>query len=174
MLKIKLPPFLGVFARTDQEDPIKVFRYTIAVDNFSRFGFSKMTGLKATTEEVKYREGTMNTTPQKSPGITTFSDVTFERGVVISPGQGAFDMIIWYTQVFDVSSKNASSARAFRRTIEVTQNFKDGTVALQWRLVEAWPKEIEPFPDLDAMTSNDDIEKMVICHEGFQLLTPVT
>jgi phage tail-like protein len=165
--------FLRTFNRTDQEDPLKVFRYHIEIDGFARFGFSKVSGLKASTADVKYREGGDNTTEKKSPGLTSFPDVTFERGQILAAAYGAYDIVVWYTQVFDVSSKIAGSAGSFRRQIQVVQNNKEGVEVLRWAIIECWPKEPEFLPELDAMSSNNSIEKMVICHEGIRLLTPI-
>lgn len=167
----RIKPFLATFQRTDQEDPNKVFRYHIEVDSFARFGFSKMTGLSAKTEVVKYREGGMNATPQKSPGQTDFPDITFERGQVLSAGMGSLDILNWYTQVFNVSAATAASSTTFRRDIDVVQFNKEGDEVLRWRMEECWPSDVKPFPDLDALSSNNVIESMTITHEGYYLVT---
>lgn len=169
--KFRPTPFLDVFNRSAQEDPLKVFTFQIEADSFSRFGFSKMTGLKAQTADIKYREGGMNTTEQKSPGLTVFPDVTFERGQVIAPGSGSLDMVTWYQQVFDISSKNAGSSLNFRRSIDIVQFDKEGIETLRWRLIEAWIKDLDPMSDLTALTNENSIEKMVVAHEGFRLIT---
>jgi phage tail-like protein len=168
-------PFLAAFNRTDQEDPLKTWRYIIEVDNFARFGFASMKGLSAETEVVKYAEGG-SSTDQKSPGRTTFADVTLERGVILLAGQGSMDMLNWYNQVYDASTQStpttpAGSSGTFRRSIDVVMFDKTGAERLRWRLSEAWPKGSVPFPDLEAMSSNNVLEKLTIVHEGYRLVT---
>lgn len=162
--------FLSTFNRTDQEDPLKVFRFQVEIANFTRFGFAKVTGLTAETEVTEYREGGNNATVEKSPGLTKFSDVTLERGQIIASNKGEFDLLRWYNQVFDVSSKRGSPG-VFRRTVDVVQFNKEGREVKRWRLANAWPKTHSPVPDLDALSSANSIEKIVIVYEGHGLKT---
>jgi phage tail-like protein len=163
--------FLSTFGRTDQEDPLKAFRYHIEIENFARFGFSKVSGLNGKTDVVKYREGGQNSTPQKSPGLTEFGDLTFERGVILAAGAGDRDIMNWYNQVFDVSAKTAASTGKFRRDIDIVLFNKEGDEAGRWRVLECWPSEHSPTGDLDAMSSNNVIEKMTITHEGVRRIS---
>jgi phage tail-like protein len=164
-------PFLATFdGRTDAEDPLKVFRFQVEVDNFSRFGFTKCSGLTVSVEEVKYREGGSNTTPQKSPGLADFPSITLERGQILATGAGGDDFIVWFTQVFDASAKTARSSKTFRKDIDIVQFDKEGNEARRWRLDEAWPSALTGAPDLDALSSENAIEKLVIAHEGFKLI----
>lgn len=167
---ITLKGFLATFGRTDQEDPLKVFRFHVEIDGFARFGFQKVSGLQAQTEKVEYREGGSNTTVQKSPGLTKYPDITLERGQILAAGAGDNDILTWYRQVFDVSAKKANSSAAFRRDIDLVQFDKEGTEVKRWRVYEAWPSDFTPMGDLDGQSSNDSIEKMVIAHEGFDLV----
>lgn len=159
--------FLEIFGRTAAEDPLKVFNFVIEIEQFARFGFSKVTGLQSQTDVVEYREGGQNTTPQKSTGLTKFPNVTFERGQIFAAGYGDKDILNWYTQVFDVSAKKSKSAGTFRRDIDVVQFNKEGDEVMRWRLSNAWPSEYTPTSDFDALASDNSIEKMVIAHEGF-------
>jgi phage tail-like protein len=164
--------FLRTFNRTDDEDPMKVFRYQIEIENFSRFGFSKMTGLKATTAKTNYREGGKNTTPTKSPGLTDFADITFSRGQILQAGLGDPDILNWYTQVFNISAKKGGSSKTFRRQLDVVQFDKEGTERKRWRVVEAWPSEHNPVGEgFDAASSDNVIETMVVTHEGYRLVS---
>jgi len=45
-------------------------------------GFSSISGLNITTQSIQYREGGYNTTVHQVPGMTTFSPITFQRGVL--------------------------------------------------------------------------------------------
>ncbi len=164
----KLIPFLGIFGRTDQEDPLKVFRFHIEIENFSRFGFQKCSKLQAQTDVVEYREGGQNTTPQKSPGLTKFPNITLERGQILAAGAGDKDIMDWYQQVFDISAKKPGSSPKFRRDVDIVQFNKEGDEVARWRVVEAWPAEASPHGDFDAMQSDNSIESMTLAHEGFR------
>lgn len=161
--------FLGIFNRTSQEDPITNFRFHIEIENFARFGFLKASGLEAKTEMIKYREGGQNTTARKSPGQTEFSDVTLSRGVILAAGQGDKDVMLWYSQVFRISSKIGQSA-TFRRDVDVVEIDREGKEARRWKLHEAWPSTVKPSPDKDALGSDSLLEEMTLCHEGFELV----
>lgn len=166
----RFPPFLGTFNRSDNEDPMKTFRYHVEIQQFARFGFSKVSGLSAQTDVVTYREGGQNSTEQKSPGLTKFPNVTLERGQIFAAGFGSLDVINWYLQVFNVSTKRATSPNAFRRQVDVVQFDKEDTERYRWRMVECWPSEVKPLGDLEALQSNNSIESMVLVHEGFRLI----
>jgi phage tail-like protein len=168
-LPLIVVPFLGTFNRTDQDDPLKVFRFHIEIESFSRFGFSKMSGLERQTDVVEYREGGDNTTISKSPGLTKFPDVTLERGQILAAGKGNLDILKWATQVYDASAKGPSSSGAFRRDVDIVQFDKEGTEVHRWRLKDCWPRNDKPISDLDAMASNNSLQTMVLVHEGFRL-----
>ena len=165
------PKFLQTFNRSDSEDPLKTFRFQVEIQQFARFGFQKCTGMQVTTDIVEYREGGMNSTPQKSPGLSKFSNVTLERGQIFSAGFGDKDCLNWYLQVFNVSTKKASSPKQFRRLVDIVQFDKEAVERYRWRLVQCWPTEVKPLGDLDAMASNNSIEQMVLAHEGWRLVT---
>lgn len=163
------PKFLQTFNRSDSEDPIKTFRYHVEIQQFARFGFSKCAGLQATTDIVEYREGGQNSTPQKSPGLTKFSNITLERGQIFSAGFGDKDCLNWYLQVFNVSTKAANSPKAFRRRLDIVQFDKEAIERYRWEVVECWPTEVKPLGDLEALSSNNSIESIVLAHEGWRL-----
>lgn len=162
--------FLQTFSRTDAEDPLAAFRFLVEIDGFARSGFQKVSGLEATIEQLKYREGGNNTTIRKSPGLTEFSDLVLERGQIFSAGVGDKDVYNWYKQGFDVSARTAKSSRTFRRDIEIVQLDKEGNEAARWRLFEAWVAKLKPMSDLDAQGNEHSIETLTIAYEGFLLV----
>ena len=163
--------FLQTFNRTDSEDPMKVFRYHVEIQQFARFGFTSVTGVSADVDVVEFREGGSNTTPLKSPGITKFPDVTLVRGQIFAAAFGSNDVLNWFRQVFDVSAKWQASSRNFRRSVDIVQFDKEAVERYRWRLKQAWPRSIRPLSDLDALKSDNSLEQMVIVHEGFQLVS---
>lgn len=168
---LQFPKFLQTFNRTDAEDPLKTFRYHVEIQQFARFGFSKCTGLSAQTAVVAYREGGQNTTEQKSPGLTTFGNVTLERGQIFASGFGDKDILNWYLRVFNISAKTANSPKDFRRQVDIVQFDKEAVERYRWRLVQCWPTDVKPLGDLEALSNNNSIEQCVLTHEGFRLVT---
>lgn len=157
-------------ARTTLEDPIKVFRYKLEIAGFmGRYGFSEITGLEGETEVAEYREGGMNDTVQKSPGITKFADVTLRRGQLVGPSSGYNMLYEWYQEIFS-ATRGTGTAENFRRTLTLTQYTPLNQPGRVWTIDEAWPKKYKPFSDLNATSSDNSIEEVVICHEGIQLI----
>jgi phage tail-like protein len=163
--------FLSIFGRTSQEDPLKVFNYVVEIQGFARFGFSKCSAPQPTTEDIKYREGGQNATVLKSPGLTSFGDITLDRGQILAAGAGSKDILNWYQQVFDVRNKTSASSGTFRLDVDIVQFNKEGVEVLRWRLKNCWPKGMKPFSDLDALQSENSIEQMILVNEGFYLVS---
>ncbi len=153
-------------ARTSNEDPIKVFRFTVEMGG-ARVGFMECSGLEATTEVTEYREGGDNTTTKKSAGLTKLGDITLKRGQILDEGRS--DLRDWAEQVHDVQSKNGTSAD-YRRDIEIVQYDRAGEEACRWRVVECWPSRYKPFGDQNATSSDNSIEELVLVNEGFYLV----
>lgn len=159
-------------ARTTVEDPIKVFRFRVEIPQFSgvRLGFSEVTGLESETEVAEYREGGMNSTPQKSPGLTKFTDLVLKRGQLFDAGLGADFMYAWTGAVYSASrgASVGSTLTLFRYDLFIGQYANDNSLVRRWKLVEAWPKKWKPFSDLNGTSSDNSIEELTLAHEGFE------
>jgi len=155
--------------RASTQDPLKVFNYAVEIDGFKRLGFAEVTGLKANTEVVEYREGGMNESVRKSAGLSSYDNITFKRGQIIDPNEeGEDDFYDWYLQVQSVRTQGYNDPD-YRRNITVVQFNRDGTVARRWNIVNAWPCGYVPFSDLNGTESSDSMEEIEVCHEGFEL-----
>lgn len=156
-------------ARGFQEDPLKVWNFLIEVDGFARAGFMEMTGLERTTEEAKYREGGQNSTEQKSAGQTTYENVTFKRGQIVSSLPGEDDFYQWAQDVHDVAGLGV--AGDYRRDFDVVQLDATGAEAKRWQVFNAWPVKFKAMGDQNAMEkAGNSIEELTVCHEGFDHL----
>lgn len=156
-------------ARAAVEDPIKVFRFRLAIDGFQRAAFAEVTGIDRTTEVVNYREGGDNTTVKKSAGLTTFPDITLRRGQIINgtPG-GTEDFYRWASQVFDVTTNG--NALNYRKDIDILQLDHVGGFVRRWRIREAFVVGFKPFSDLNGQTNENSMEELRLAHEGWELL----
>jgi len=154
-------------ARASIEDPLKKFRFRIIVDGFQRAGFSKCEGLEKTTEEATYREGGQNETKQKSAGLTNYSDLTLERGQIVGSQRGGDnDFITWADQVNQVSA--AGNAANYRKDLDIQQFSAQNVRMRVWRVYEAWPKVFKPVGPLDASSSENSVEVIVLANEGWE------
>lgn len=142
-------------------DPYRNFKYEVESSGFPRAGFSKISGLKQTTENTQYREGGENETPHQLPGQTTFEDITFERGVSVDE-----DFVNWCNLIFNVDNVDGQQGdNNFRKDVTIYLKDKAGARVKKWKVVRAWPKE-RSYSDLDASSSDVLIETLVLCNEG--------
>jgi phage tail-like protein len=155
-------------ARASVEDPLKIFRFRIEVDGMARAGFSEMTGLARSTDVAEYREGGMNETPQKSAGLSKFSDLTLKRGQILGSSRGGDDdFIVWATQVHDVAV--GGNAAVYRRDLDVVQFDSSNQEVRRWRILNAFPNSYKAYGDLNGSSSDNSMEELVLAYEGFEL-----
>jgi phage tail-like protein len=144
-------------------DPYRNFKFEVEIDGFVRAGFSKVTGLSRTTEEISYREGGENETPHKLPGQTSFGDVTMERGISDDD-----DFQNWSDTIFNVDQVNGEQGDDdFRRKVVIYLKNKAGERKVKWTVFRSWPKEFTAG-DLDANANDVEIESMVLANEGIK------
>lgn len=173
-------------------DPIRNFRFLVefiaptATPAFSfnkKIGFTSMSGLTVATESIAYREGGYNTTMHQLPGQTSFSPVTFSRGVMVG---GTSQHYEWMRRLFSVISSGAQAGVGsdFRCDIDVSvlshPNAKGLTVAsgsaagadaqphvsLRFRIYNAWITNLS-YSSLDAGGNALMVEEMTVVHEGW-------
>lgn len=180
-------------------DPIRNFRFLVTfyphksipgVTFAPTVGFTSVSGLSVTTESIPYREGGYNTSVHQIPGQSTFSPVTFQRGVVLGTKQHWDWMQRLYRVVTGgtVASDTGASAASvdFRADVEirVLQHPSAGSatnpggqeilaaendlVAMRFKLYNAWPTAIA-YSDLNAGDNALLVEQMTLVHEGFDL-----
>lgn len=156
-------------------------------------GFTSVSGLSISTESIPYREGTYNTTVHQVPGQSTFSPVTFQRGVVLGTRQH-WD---WMRMLFDVNGGGRINAnRSFRANIEIAvlahpvrystpavssggQSYgtgatgpgsaaSDDKVVARFMVFNAWPTSVA-YSDLNAGDNALMVEQLTVVHEGFSM-----
>lgn len=143
-------------------DVYRNMKFEVEIDGFVRAGFTKVSGLKESTESIDYREGGDNESPDKLPGQTTFDDITLERGMSTDS-----DFINWRKLIFNVDEGEGNQGDDnFRKTVVIYLKNKAGQRVKKWTVQRAWPKE-NGDPDLDATGNDVAIETMVLAHRGF-------
>lgn len=180
-------------------DPVRNFRFLVGFEKTipggggwnpdASLGFTSVSGLAISTESIPYREGGYNTTVHQIPGQTTFSPVTFQRGVTIGSRQN-WD---WMKMMFQTVTGEVYNGKndSFRADIiikvlnhpvpystaagsgygvaasEITQAGDDVVVA-QFRLYNAWPTSVA-YSDLNAGDNALMVEQMTVVHEGMTM-----
>lgn len=180
-------------------DPIRNFRFLVTflpVTNSTGWnprpsvGFTSVSGLAISTESIPYREGGYNTTVHQIPGQTTFSPVTFQRGVTIGSRQH-WD---WMRMLFQtVSGAKYTNDQTFRADVlidilnhpvpystvpgeetgygtQMQENIRAGedVIVARFRLYNAWPTSVA-YSDLNAGDNALMVEQMTLVHEGMDM-----
>lgn len=145
------------FADTSRYDPYKSFKFEVSISGnmtFAKAGFQKVSGLKAKTDVVEYREGADDNTVSKSPGLTKYDPIVLERGMSEDT-----DMWDFFLKAFNADSK-------YRASMKIVLRDRVGNAVKTWNIVEAWVSEYDTG-DFDAMSNNVMLEKITLQHEGF-------
>jgi phage tail-like protein len=135
-------------------------------------GFTNVSGLRIDTQAIQYREGGYNTTVHQLPGMTTFSPVTFTRGVLFGNDQA----IAWMRGLFSAAAGEGlnNSAGNFRVDIVLTVNDHPNTNVqaerpkMQFKIHNAWITSLS-YTDLDATNGAILFETMQLVHEGLSV-----
>lgn len=177
-------------------DPVRNFRFLVEFlppsgtetptwSFDAKMGFTSVSGLTVATEAIQYREGGYNTTVHQLPGQTSFSPVTFSRGVMLENSQN----YKWMRRLFSVISSGATAGVGadFRCDIDIkvlshpnasgltvgdaSNGSKAGAnadphVALRFRIYNAWITNLS-YSNLDAGGNSLMVEEMTVVHEGW-------
>jgi phage tail-like protein len=142
-------------------------------------GFSNISGLSINTQAIQYREGGYNTTVHQVPGMTTFTPVTFQRGVLYGNDQA----ITWMRGLFAAASgegiatgKASSTTKSFRVNVTLyvmdhpnTAAAKDAnTPRMGFKIHNAWITTLN-YTDLNAADGAILFESMTLVHEGLSV-----
>lgn len=192
------------FRGKQNTDPIRNFRFLV---NFEKtipggggwspdvsLGFTSVSGLAISTESIPYREGGYNTTVHQIPGQSTFSPVTFQRGVTIGSRQHWDWMrMMFQTVTGQVYNGKSDSFRAdivikvlnhpvpYSTPVSTGYGVREGglmaaestragddVVVAQFRLYNAWPTSVA-YSDLNAGDNALMVEQMTVVHEGMTM-----
>ena len=174
-----------VYNSTLATDPLRTFRFNATFSSsdgtanpaiqsgstgFSG-GFTTVSGLSITTQNIEYREGGMNTTVHQVPGLTTFQPIVFSRGVIAANDQA----ITWMRTLFAAASGAGvavSGSSGFRVNVVLTVNSHPNSGAAEknapqmgFKIHNAWITNLS-YSDLDAQNGAIFFERMTLIHEG--------
>lgn len=168
-------------------DPVRNFRFLVKFKPLSttggpllpEIGFTSVSGLSVTTDSIPYREGGYNTTFHQIPGQTTFSPVTFQRGVTVGSKQNWDWMRKLFATVQGQTAVPNLATNNFRSDIEIQvlghpiagTGSEDGSkandfIVQRFNVYNAWITSLA-YSDLNAGDNAIFVEQMTVVHEGF-------
>jgi phage tail-like protein len=142
-------------------DPYKFFNFRVKWDGVYVAGLSKMSALTRTTEPVSHRVGGDPSHDRRSPGLTTYTSVTLERGVTHDTRFEA-----WANKVASYKAPGISLPD-FRKDIIVDLFNEAGQLVMSYHLYRCWVSEYTALPALDAATAAVAIQSIKIETEGW-------
>lgn len=137
-------------------------------------GFTSVSGLNITTQAIQYREGGYNTTVHQIPGMTTFTPITLQRGVLYGNDQA----ITWMRGLFaavsgDGIASGASNNKSYRVNAKIwvmdhPNSGADNTPRMGFDVRNAWITQLS-YTDLNANDGAILFESMNLVHEGLSV-----
>ena len=145
----------------------------------SRAGFHDIQMPKRTTNKVSYRDGIDPDISQLSAGLSTMEDIVMSRGVIIADNNNEFYK--WMSAVHKPTAGHASRAAAssrgkagsndYKKDVVIKMLDREGNVARQWILYNAFPVSFVPGSDLNAAEDGDkSMEQLTLAYEDFKEL----
>jgi phage tail-like protein len=146
-------------------DPYKNFKFRLKWDGHYVAGVSKVSGLKRTTEVVKFRDGGDPSTSRKSPGRTEYDAITLERGVTHD-----LDFEAWAATVWQIGATLGAevSLASFRKDVILDFYNEAGQLAISYKIYRCWVSEYQALPDLDANANAVAIQHIKLENEGWE------
>ena len=137
-----------------------------------------MQGLTINTQSIAYREGGYNTTVHQIPGMTTFTPIVLNRGMVYGQDQA----ITWMRGLFSAASGNGlavGSGADFRLDLKIWVNdhpatgtalagVNGGKPRVVFQAYNAWISSLA-YTDLNATDNNILFEQITLVHEGLSV-----
>jgi phage tail-like protein len=137
-------------------------------------GFTSISGLNITTQSIQYREGGYNTTVHQVPGMTTFTPISLQRGVLYGNDQG----ITWMRGMFaavsgDGIQAGATNNKGFRVNMKIyvmdhPNSQAANTPRMGFDVRNAWITQLS-YTDLNANDGALLFESMSLVHEGLSV-----
>ena len=124
--------------------------------------------LTRTTAPVTHRVGGDASHDRRSPGLTTYTSVTLERGVTHDP---AFEA--WANKVASLTAPGISLPD-FRKDITIDVFNEADQLVISYHMYRCWVSEFTALPALDAATAATAIQTIKLENEGWERDTSVT
>ncbi|MGW1376133.1 phage tail protein [Streptomyces sp. NPDC002446] len=137
-------------------DPFAAFNFTLDIDGLAgTHGFSECSGANTEQDVIEYREGNMDFSVTKLPGLKKFGEITLKRGFTTNR-----ELWDWRRAVLE--------GTVIRRSGHIVLNDEAGKPALRWKFTNSWPKHYSA-PSLSGTATEVAIEELVLVVESFEL-----
>jgi len=177
-------------ARSCTVDPLERFRFAVSWSNdgesegtgLVRLGFHDVQMPKRATNKINYRDGIDPDINQLSAGLSSMEDIVMSRGMIITDANNEFYK--WMSAVHRptaghvgreaLSARNSDAAASeYKKDVTIQILDRQGNVARQYTLFNAFPVNFVPGSDLDASEDGDkSLEQLTIAYEDFKEETP--
>lgn len=179
-------------ARSSAVDPLEKFRFAVQwssdgdSENTSvvRLGFHDVQTPKRSTTKGAYREGVDPDVNQLFAGLSSMEDIVMSRGVIIDDPNNEFYK--WMSAVHRPTTGHVgraaltgratdAAAANYRKDVTIQILDREGNVARQWSLFNAFPVNFVSSSDLDASEDGDKaLESLTLGYEDFKEESPGT
>lgn len=154
-LAIALVAVAVVNGQKDQRKaPFPSYYFEVQIQG-QTYSFKSVSGLKAETEVIEFREGGSNTTTHYLPGNTKYANIKLTRA--FSGDRFLYD---WYLKTVTKQPLKVNGL--------ITMFDNHGTRIAAWSFANGFPVKWEG-PELDASGNEVAIESIEIAHEGLKL-----
>jgi phage tail-like protein len=137
------------------KDPYGNYNFKLVIQGVTEGHFTQCTGLGASVEAIRYREGGSSQIVHRLPGRVEYPDVTLRYGLTASR-----DLWLWL--------ESAMKGTVQRRNVSIIVLAQDGvTEAVRFNLVNAWPRAWSGAP-LDALGNETAIEELTLVYETLE------
>jgi phage tail-like protein len=172
-------------ARSSKVDPLERFRFEVRWSSDAgsegtalvRLGFHDIQMPKRSTTKISYREGIDPDINQVAAGLSTMEDIVMSRGVIIEDANGEFYK--WISAVHKptaghvgseaINARGKAALNDYKKDITIKLLDREGNVARQWLLSNAFPMHFTPASDLNAGEDGDKaMEQLTLAYEDFK------
>lgn len=142
----------------ERRDPYAGFNFRMEIDGVEVAGFKEISGLEMTAEVIEYAEGDEdNAWTHKIPGRTSFSNVTFKRGIV----EGT-ELWEWCETINDYPREIE------RKSITINLLDNEGEPQKTYTIYEAWPCRYS-VDSFDATGNDLAMEEIEFAYENLEI-----
>jgi phage tail-like protein len=136
-------------------DPYRSYNFKVEIQGVTEGHFSECSGVAASIQAIRYREGGGGNVVRRLPGQVEYSDVTLRFGLTKSR-----DLWDWF--------QTAATGKVLRKNVSIVLMETDGTTeAMRWNLINAWPSAWHGAP-LDALGREVAIATLVLVYESLE------
>lgn len=177
-------------ARSSIVDPLEKFRFRLSwsvgegseATDLVRVGFHDVQMPKKTVNKIEYREGIDPDINQLSAGLVSMEDIILNRGLIANDQNN--ELYKWMSAVQNPTAGHVaraglkqrssnSASNEYKKDVTIEMLDREGGVAAQWTLYNAFPVGFVPGSDLDASEDGDkSLEQLTLAYEDFKQEDP--